>query len=69
MSSDEDIQLTPRQLELREQLLSTQRTHIKHKFSDSTDSGNYSCRFVCQSYWATQFQVENNVHDIFLHFL
>ena len=37
------------------QMLSTQKTHIKHRFADMNEKGNTICKFVCQAYWATQF--------------
>ena len=40
---------------LEKQLLSQQKTHIKHRFADIDANGNTLCKFVCQAYWATQF--------------
>lgn len=37
------------------QMLSTQKTHIKHRFADMNEKGNTICKFVCQAYWTTQF--------------
>ena len=30
------------------QMLSTQKTHIKHRFADMNEKGNTICKFVCQ---------------------
>ncbi|EGB05698.1 hypothetical protein AURANDRAFT_54488 [Aureococcus anophagefferens] len=40
---------------LERQLLSQQKTHVKHRFADVDRNGNTLCKFVCQAYWATQF--------------
>jgi len=42
-------------LGLERDLLSTRKTHIKHRFADMDEKGNTLCKFVCQTYWATQF--------------
>jgi len=41
--------------DLEQQLLSQQKTHVKHRFADVDGKGNTLCKFVCQAYWATQF--------------
>jgi 1-phosphatidylinositol-3-phosphate 5-kinase len=41
--------------DLERQLLSQQKTHVKHRFADVDGQGNTLCKFVCQAYWATQF--------------
>eukprot|EP00602_Paraphysomonas_sp_CaronLab_P009360 CAMPEP_0185038048 /NCGR_PEP_ID=MMETSP1103-20130426/33223_1 /TAXON_ID=36769 /ORGANISM="Paraphysomonas bandaiensis, Strain Caron Lab Isolate" /LENGTH=1645 /DNA_ID=CAMNT_0027576313 /DNA_START=45 /DNA_END=4979 /DNA_ORIENTATION=+ len=37
-------------------MISQRKTHIKHRFSDIDDKNNITCKFICHSYWATQFQ-------------
>ena len=37
-------------------MLSQQKSHIKHRFADVDEKGNTLCKFMCQTYWATQFQ-------------
>ena len=33
------------------------QSHVKHRFSDTDAKGNATCKFLCHSYWATQFRV------------
>jgi len=40
---------------LERQMLSTHKSHIKHRFADVDEKGNTLCKFMCQSYWSTQF--------------
>ena len=37
-------------------MLSQQKSHIKHRFADMDSKGNTLCKFMCQTYWATQFR-------------
>jgi 1-phosphatidylinositol-3-phosphate 5-kinase len=37
------------------ELLSPRKSHVKHRFADIDEKGNTLCKFVCQTYWATQF--------------
>lgn len=37
-------------------LISQRKTHIKHRFSDMDDKNNITCKFICHTFWATQFQ-------------
>ena len=36
-------------------MLKRTRSHIKHTFRDSDEKGHTTCKFVCTSYWSTQF--------------
>jgi len=38
------------------QMLSSQKTHIKHRFADVDAKGRPQCTFLCQSYNSTQFE-------------
>ena len=44
-------------------MLIRNKTHIKHTFRDFDEKGQVTCKFVCTSYWATQFQA---VREVFL---
>jgi len=60
-SSSPPISHTPRDVHfdnhvLEQQMLSQQTSHIKHRFADVDEKGNTLCKFMCQTYWATQFQ-------------
>ena len=37
-------------------MLARTKTHIKHSWKDTDAKGTALCKFVCTSYWATQFQ-------------
>uniref|UniRef100_A0A7S1Z8Z8 1-phosphatidylinositol-3-phosphate 5-kinase n=1 Tax=Ditylum brightwellii TaxID=49249 RepID=A0A7S1Z8Z8_9STRA len=37
------------------QMLVRNKTHIKHTFRDFDEKGQQVCKFVCTTYWATQF--------------
>ena len=37
-------------------MLVRNKTHIKHTFRDHDDKGQQIAKFVCTTYWATQFQ-------------
>ena len=45
--------------QLETTLLSQMKTHIKHQFVDD-DDGNH-CKFVCHTFWATQFHAMREV--------
>lgn len=36
-------------------MLNRNKSHIKHTFRDTDGKGQVSCKFVCTTYWATQF--------------
>lgn len=38
------------------QLLSNRKTHIKHRFEDVDNKGLPVCKYICHSFWATQFE-------------
>lgn len=44
-------------------MLIRNKTHIKHTFRDFDEKGQVTCKFVCTTYWATQFQA---VREVFL---
>ena len=53
----EDGASTTSNCSVREAVLTSQRkTHIKHRFSDMDDKNNITCKFICHTFWATQFQ-------------
>lgn len=37
------------------QMLNRNKSHIKHTFRDFDSKGQITCKFVCTTYWATQF--------------
>jgi 1-phosphatidylinositol-3-phosphate 5-kinase len=37
-------------------MLNRNKSHIKHTFRDVDEKGQVTCKFVCTTYWATQFQ-------------
>eukprot|EP00903_Cladosiphon_okamuranus_P005970 g5894.t1 len=41
---------------LEAQMRSSAKSHVKHRFSDTDEKGNATCKFLCHSYWATQFR-------------
>jgi hypothetical protein len=41
--------------ELEAQMMSAQKSHIKHRFADVDEKGNTLCKFMCHTFWATQF--------------
>lgn len=47
---------------LEKQLLSQRKSHIKHRFEDHDEKGNITCKFQCQTYWATQFEAVRAVY-------
>ncbi|CAN0170064.1 unnamed protein product [Hapterophycus canaliculatus] len=38
-------------------LLLPPQSHVKHRFTDDDPKGNGTCKFLCNSFWATQFRV------------
>jgi Phosphatidylinositol-4-phosphate 5-Kinase len=44
-------------------MLARNKSHIKHTFRDIDEKGLVTCKFVCTSYWATQFHA---VRQVFL---
>jgi len=48
---------------LERRMLVRQKTHIKHTFRDFDGKGQVTCKFVCTTYWATQFHA---VRQVFL---
>ncbi len=52
-------------------MLLLMQSHVKHRFSDTDAKGNPTCKFLCHSYWATQFKVSNRparLGSLYLHF-
>lgn len=49
--------------DIERRMLVRSKHHIKHTFRDVDDKGHITCKFVCTSYWATQFQA---VRQVFL---
>ena len=37
--------------------LTLPQTHVKHRFSDTDAKGQATCKFLCHTFWATQFRV------------
>jgi hypothetical protein len=46
---------------IERQMLTRNKSHIKHTFRDFDMKGQPTCKFVCTTYWATQFQAVRNV--------
>jgi hypothetical protein len=46
---------------IERQMLVRNKSHIKHTFRDLDEKGQPSCKFVCTTYWATQFQAVRRV--------
>lgn len=42
--------------DIERRMLARTKTHIKHSWRDLDAKGNVVCKFVCTSYWTTQFQ-------------
>ncbi|GMH93596.1 hypothetical protein TL16_g12674, partial [Triparma laevis f. inornata] len=47
--------------ELERRMMLRGKTHIKHHFRDVDDKGQTLCKYVCTTYWATQFQAVRKV--------
>lgn len=48
---------------IEQRMLVRNKSHIKHTFRDHDEKGQVTCKFVCTTYWATQF---NAVRQVFL---
>jgi 1-phosphatidylinositol-3-phosphate 5-kinase len=46
---------------IERQMLTRNKSHIKHTFRDFDMKGQPTCKFVCTTYWATQFQAVRKV--------
>lgn len=42
-------------MDIERRMLERNKAHIKHTFRDFDEKGQQSCKFVCTTYWATQF--------------
>jgi len=49
--------------EIERRMLVRSKHHVKHTFRDFDAKGQVTCKFVCTTYWATQFQA---VRQVFL---
>jgi Phosphatidylinositol-4-phosphate 5-Kinase len=47
--SHDDVKITERRM------MNRNKSHIKHTFRDVDEKGQVTCKFVCTTYWATQF--------------
>lgn len=47
-----------------QRLRSTRKLHVKHRFEDKDDDDVPSCKFICHTFWAIQFQA---VRAVFLN--
>lgn len=41
---------------IEKQLSSQRKSHIKHRFIDDDEKGSASCKFICHTFWACQFE-------------
>jgi hypothetical protein len=48
--------------ELEAQMRSQVKTHIKHRYTDIDAKGGSSCKFVCHTFWASQFEAVRRAH-------
>jgi 1-phosphatidylinositol-3-phosphate 5-kinase len=48
---------------IEQRMLVRNKSHIKHTFRDHDEKGQVTCKFVCTTYWATQFSA---VRQVFL---
>jgi hypothetical protein len=48
--------------ELEAQMRSQVKTHIKHRYTDVDAKGGSSCKFVCHTFWASQFEAVRRAH-------
>ena len=44
-----------------QKLRSSRKLHIKHRFEDKDENDNLSCKFICHTFWATQFQALRSI--------
>lgn len=49
--------------DVERRMLFRSKSHIKHTYRDFDDKGQVTCKFVCTTYWATQFHA---VRQVFL---
>jgi 1-phosphatidylinositol-3-phosphate 5-kinase len=54
--SGSEQKLSYDKIDLEKRMLTRNKTHIKHTFRDYDDKGNHIAKFVCTTFWATQFQ-------------
>ena len=47
--------------DLERRMMLRAKTHIKHHFRDVDEKGQTLCKYVCTTYWATQFQAVRKV--------
>ncbi|CAM9521296.1 unnamed protein product, partial [Laminaria digitata] len=47
---------SPEVSKLEAQMRSPAKTHVKHRFSDTDAKGVATCKFLCHTFWATQFR-------------
>mgnify|MGYP001207303608 CR=1 FL=1 len=43
-------------LQYIQQMKLTKKNHVKHRFEDKDEYHNVSCKFICHTFWATQFR-------------
>lgn len=41
---------------IEKQMISQNKSYIRHRFDDMDEKGNATCKFQCQIYWAKQFE-------------
>jgi 1-phosphatidylinositol-3-phosphate 5-kinase len=58
---DKATQAADDKKELERRLLQRGKSHIKHHFRDVDEKDQTLCKYVCTSYWATQFQALRRV--------
>ncbi|CAM9558075.1 unnamed protein product [Chrysoparadoxa australica] len=42
--------------EVARQMLSPYKSHVKHRFADDNGRGSVGCKFLCHTFWASQFK-------------
>jgi len=55
-SSSSTKQITNDKVEVEKRMLVRNKTHIKHTFRDYDEKGTQIAKFVCTTFWSTQFQ-------------
>ena len=55
-SSSSTAKLTNDKADLEKRMLVRNKTHIKHAFRDYDEKGSQIAKFVCTTFWSTQFQ-------------
>lgn len=53
--------------DVERRMLNRRKSHIKVTFRDYDEKGQVKCKFVCTSYWATQFHALREVFLLSLH--